>query len=220
MPKLGKYPALGSTPPRVPHCAEDSLIVGQNHCMRWWNCAGCNHRVMDHSFFRNEVIYYAVPPCPRSPDFDAKGKTKGKPVNLTAETPPLHRADPRWSGTPQPRMGHHAGGAAAASSRPCGRTSPESAASQPHRRGPSDSDQEEEEELDENDPVFRARRILYETQASPMEADWGTSESGPEQLPTTETMQADSETILGLMNDLARVLEMRRADEKKQGGAP
>jgi hypothetical protein len=64
-----KYPPLGPVPPEVPHCAPNQVKKGNNVYMHWWDCVGCHHRIVEYSLTKNEWTYFAVPPCPLSPNY-------------------------------------------------------------------------------------------------------------------------------------------------------
>lgn len=66
--------------------------------MVWWDCSKCFHRVMDISLKKaEETRYYAVPPCPISPNFNPSIPVP--PVKVKKEvrpaTPPLNTAQYR-----------------------------------------------------------------------------------------------------------------------------
>jgi hypothetical protein len=68
---------------------------------------------MDHSLLRDSTVYYQVPPCPISPDYQpglAQPKSKAAPPahQHRAQTPPLSRAEqmpinPKAKGSGRPR---------------------------------------------------------------------------------------------------------------------
>ena len=97
-----KYPLLGTSPPPIEHCAASQLIRAGNAYMVWWDCSKCFHRVMDISLKQAvETRYYAAPPCPISPNYQAGVPTP--PLKVKKEvrlpTPPLNAAQARTQTT-------------------------------------------------------------------------------------------------------------------------
>jgi hypothetical protein len=88
-----KYPSLGENPPAVPHCKSEQLDQGGNRHMTWWDCRHCGHRVCEIPTNKNPV-YYAVPPCPLSPDWDPLNPKQLTPDELKkSKIPPLCKAE-------------------------------------------------------------------------------------------------------------------------------
>ena len=92
------HPLLGTLPPPVEHCAADQLLRGGNAYMVWWDRSKCFHRIMDISLKKpEETNYYAVPPCPISPNYHPG--VPAPPLKVKKEvrlpTPPLNGGQSR-----------------------------------------------------------------------------------------------------------------------------
>jgi hypothetical protein len=89
-----KYPTLGSTPPEIPHCKAENLEKGGNRHMQWWDCEGCFARIMDlKTQPGNDIIYYSVPPCKLSPNYDPLVHRVTPKQAKALDTPPLCKKD-------------------------------------------------------------------------------------------------------------------------------
>ena len=92
-----KFPSLGSTPQELRHCDPSALNPGGNKFASWWDCKGCNHRIVDIKKSTGELNYYAVPPCSLSPSFDPLQPvptiSQARAEVVSSKAPPLCRKD-------------------------------------------------------------------------------------------------------------------------------
>ncbi len=124
MPAKEKFPSLGAQAPEVRHCNAVDLHRSNNYYMVWWDCKGCQNRVMDQRVTRSgsgepgPVTYYAVPPCPLSPNYRGEASMP-VPPGLQA-TPPLERGSgaAAWNNASPPPPPQAFKGAAAAARSP------------------------------------------------------------------------------------------------------
>ena len=89
-----KFPAM-SGPPDIAHCSPSQLMRGGNRHMSWWDCSGCQERISDQRV-NDEAVYYSVPPCALSPNWDPLQALQPKEKKALKEakrapTPPLDK---------------------------------------------------------------------------------------------------------------------------------